>query len=122
MMRRSPFPHGARVAFLSVLAASSSIAAALCADPQVGSGVGLPLLIPTDDAVQYGTGWAVPLRAARPKWYTAALDRQVLGAVGTPVTAPQDAPLPSEVGIRPGAWMISPHGCTMNFIFQSGGE
>ena len=35
--------------------------------------------------------------------------------------APVDAPLPGEVGIRPGSWMISPFLCTMNFIFQSGG-
>ena len=35
--------------------------------------------------------------------------------------APVDAPLPGEVGIRPGSWMISPFLCTMNFIFQNGG-
>ena len=36
-------------------------------------------------------------------------------------TAPVDAPLPGEVGIRPGSWMISPFWCTMNYIFQKGG-
>jgi hypothetical protein len=39
-----------------------------------------------------------------------------------PVAAPKDAPLPSEVGIRPGAWMIAPAGCTMNFIFSRSGQ
>jgi hypothetical protein len=36
-------------------------------------------------------------------------------------TAPVDAPIPPYVGIRPGALMISPFICTMNFIFQKGG-
>lgn len=40
---------------------------------------------------------------------------------GTPVAAPLDAPLPSEVGIRPGSWMIEPYGCTMNFVFRKSG-
>ena len=34
--------------------------------------------------------------------------------------APVDAPLPGQVGIRPGSMMISPFICTMNFIFQKG--
>jgi hypothetical protein len=66
----------------------------------------------------YGDGFAVPLAGERPSWYTAALEQQVLAAGGQPVAAPTDAPLPSEVGIRPGAWMISPAGCTMNFVFR----
>ena len=47
---------------------------------------------------------------------------QVLAAAGVPVAAPNDAPLPSEIGIRPGAWMLSPSGCTMNFIFTRNGQ
>jgi hypothetical protein len=73
-------------------------------------------------AVPYGGGFAVPLRAARPGWYTEALHTQVLSAADRAVAAPAEAPLPSEVGIRPGAWMIAPAGCTMNFIFRSGGS
>lgn len=38
------------------------------------------------------------------------------------VAAPVQAPLPSTVGIRPGAWMIAPAGCMMNFVFQKGGS
>jgi hypothetical protein len=71
-------------------------------------------------AVPYGGGYAIPLRAERPSWYTAKLHQQVLQAGGSPVDAPAQAPLPSEIGIRPGAWMIAPAGCTMNFIFQQG--
>lgn len=71
-------------------------------------------------AVPYGGGYAIPLRAERPSWYTAELRQQVLQAGGSPVEAPAQAPLPSEIGIRPGAWMIAPAGCTMNFIFQQG--
>jgi len=59
------------------------------------------------------------LKRAQPAWYTQAVKRDVEddGAA----TAPVDAPLPGEVGIRPGSWMISPFWCTMNFIFQKGG-
>ena len=73
-------------------------------------------------AVPYEDGWAVPLEGARPDWFTPALEAQVLAAGGMPVAAPKDAPLPSEVGIRPGAWMIAPAGCTMNFIFSRSGQ
>lgn len=62
-------------------------------------------------------GWAIPLRGEIPKWYTPELREQVLAVPGMPVAAPPDAPLPSEVGIRPGAWMVDPAGCTMNFVF-----
>ena len=70
--------------------------------------------------VPYEGGWAVPLKAATPSWYTPALAARVHEAAGVPVAAPTDAPLPGEVGIRPGSWMISPAGCTMNFVFRSG--
>ena len=58
----------------------------------------------------------VPLRAPSPEWYTPELAAQVAqrGVTAPPV----DAPLPGEVGIRPGSWMISPYWCTMNFIFR----
>lgn len=68
----------------------------------------------------YAGGWAIPLRAERPSWYTPALAARVDAADGVPVAAPTDAPLPGEVGIRPGSWMLSPSGCTMNFVFASG--
>jgi hypothetical protein len=72
-------------------------------------------------AVAYEGGYAIPLEGARPDWYTAELEQRVLSAEGQPVAAPMDAPLPSEIGIRPGSWMISPAGCTMNFVFQKSG-
>jgi hypothetical protein len=71
--------------------------------------------------VPFENGYAIELKGARPDWYTAELERQVLAAQGQPVQAPPDAPLPGEVGIRPGSWMISPAGCTMNFVFQKSG-
>jgi hypothetical protein len=76
----------------------------------------------SSEAAPHEGGWAVPLRAATPAWYTADLAREVDAANGEPVAAPNDAPLPSEVGIRPGAWMIAPAGCTMNFIFAKSGS
>jgi hypothetical protein len=57
-----------------------------------------------------------------PSWYTAELAHEVHAAAGRPVAAPAGAPLPSEVGIRPGSWMIEPSGCTMNFVFGSPGS
>jgi hypothetical protein len=70
----------------------------------------------------YGAGYAVPLEASRPDWYTRKVRRRVRAADGEPVQAPPDAPLPSEVGIRPGSWMIDPAGCTMNFVFANSGQ
>lgn len=72
------------------------------------------------ETIPYEEGWAIPLKGARPSWYTADIEEQVRRADGAPVLAPKDAPLPSEVGIRPGSWMIAPAGCTMNFIFSKG--
>jgi hypothetical protein len=72
-------------------------------------------------AVPFENGYAIELRGARPDWYTPQLEQQVLAAQGQPVAAPLDAPFPGEVGIRPGSWMISPAGCTMNFVFQKSG-
>ena len=72
-------------------------------------------------AVPYEDGWAVPLKGSTPSWYTPELAAKVAAADGQPVAAPTDAPLPSEVGIRPGSWMIEPYGCTMNFVFRKSG-
>lgn len=75
-----------------------------------------------------GGGWAVPLRAPRPAWVTDAL---LARAAAAPVPAPaaaseaaagSDLPLSGYVGIRPGSQMVSPSLCTMNFVFQRGGE
>lgn len=74
------------------------------------------------NTIPYGNGWAVPLEGARPDWFTKSLEQQVFAANGQPVQAPNDAPLPSVVGIRPGAWMVEPAGCTMNFVFTRNGE
>jgi hypothetical protein len=95
-------------------------AAAAASTPSVGTAARTVDLRTAPGAVRYGDGWALPLRGSQPAWYTAELRQQVLAANGAPVAAPAEAPLPSEVGIRPGAWMLSPSGCTMNFIFRSG--
>jgi hypothetical protein len=75
-----------------------------------------------EGAVPFGDGYALPLKAAQPSWFTDELAAQVDAANGAPVAAPTDAPLPGEIGIRPGSWMIAPSGCTMNFIFGSPGS
>jgi hypothetical protein len=75
-----------------------------------------------EGAVPFGDGFALPLKAAQPAWYTDELAARVDAANGAPVAAPNDAPLPGEIGIRPGSWMIAPSGCTMNFVFGSPGS
>ncbi|MDQ4146276.1 MAG: hypothetical protein M3120_01025 [Pseudomonadota bacterium] len=49
-------------------------------------------------AVPLQDGWAIPLRGARPDWYTPAPQRTVVLATGEPVAAPLNSPLPSEIG------------------------
>jgi hypothetical protein len=61
------------------------------------------------------------LRRSSPAWYTTSSKRKRPQGEGDVQTAPVDAPLPGEIGIRPGSWMVSPFWCTMNFIFQKGG-
>ena len=88
--------------------------------PAIGTAPASVDLRSVPGAAAYGAGYAVPLKAARPPWYTDALSGGARKSPGTPVPAPTDAPLPSEVGIRPGSWMIEPYACTMNFVFSRG--
>jgi hypothetical protein len=104
----------AAVAALIILVSATSASAA----PALGSQDWRS----ADGAVPFGNGYALPLKAASPAWYTDALAARVAAANGAPVAAPKDAPLPGEVGIRPGSWMIAPSGCTMNFVFGRPGS
>ena len=106
-------------AVLAALMMLVSTTAASAAAPALGSS---PNWRSVDGAVPYGIGHAVPLKAATPAWFTDALAARVDAANGAPVAAPPEAPLPGEVGIRPGSWMIAPAGCTMNFVFGSPGS
>src|SRR5215210_244250 len=107
-----------RAAILAALLILVSATAASAATPTLGSS---PDWRTVDGAVPYGVGHAVPLKAAVPAWFTDELAERVHAANGAPVAAPPEAPLPGEVGIRPGSWMIAPAGCTMNFVFGSPG-
>jgi hypothetical protein len=69
-------------------------------------------------ALKSGTARVVERKRESPAWFTPDLERQVLEN-GT-AQAPVDAPLPGQVGIRPGSMMVSPFICTMNFIFRQG--
>ncbi len=106
-------------AYLFALAQMPALAQA--GAPAIGRAAESVYLTSVPGAVAYEEGFGIPLRGAKPAWYTAALAQQVAKAGGRPVAAPSDAPLPSEVGIRPGAWMISPAGCSMNFVFRKQG-
>jgi hypothetical protein len=108
-----------RAALLAALIVLMTATGASAATPSLGSS---PDWSTVDGAVAYGTGHAIPLKAATPAWFTDDLAAQVEAANGAPLAAPTDAPLPGEVGIRPGSWMIAPAGCTMNFVFGSPGS
>jgi len=116
------FRSGAALIFALVLIALASTGAlAATRSPEVGTSAEEIDLSTVPGTTPYGEGSAIPLRGDVPDWYTSELAARVDAANGEPVAAPNDAPLPSEVGIRPGAWMISPYGCTMNFIFEQAG-
>jgi hypothetical protein len=112
MLRRIMAAAGA--ALVSLAMASTASAATAAGSSLEGLDLG--------SAVPYQGGHAIPLKAKRPAWFTRELERRVDAADGVPVQAPPDAPLPSEVGIRPGSWMLAPAGCTMNFVFGSPGS
>jgi hypothetical protein len=67
----------------------------------------------------------VELEAPRPDWYTPSLHAQVVaaGERGESVPLPEGVDYPTSglafTGIRPGSWIISPSGCTANFVFGS---
>jgi hypothetical protein len=102
----------------AVLLLATLPAHAAWAAPPVGTSAGNVDLSRVPASSAYANGWAIPLAGSKPSWLTPQLEQEVAAAAGQPVAAPSDAPLPSEVGIRPGAWMISPYGCTMNFVFR----
>ena len=67
----------------------------------------------------------VELKAPQPDWYTPALHERVVaaGERGESVPIPEGVDYPTSglafTGIRPGAWIIAPSGCTTNFVFGS---
>jgi len=109
-----------RCVLAAVLAVTVMLVAATAASaaPSLGSAAWRD----ADGAVPFDGGYAIPLEAAQPAWFTDELAARVDAANGAPVAAPNDAPLPGEIGIRPGSWMIAPSGCTMNFIFGAPGS
>lgn len=92
--------------------------------PATGAGATTPALTTVGDAqsqpahasARSQIPAAVPSTLANaPAWAAVATGL----APGQVMPAPVDAPLPSQVGLRPGTAMVSPAGCTMNFVFQS---
>jgi hypothetical protein len=118
---------GSRALSTAVVLAAAALspgpaASALAGTPPVGASSAEIDLRSVEGAKPHGRGYAIPLAAGRPAWYTEALAARVRASNGSPVAAPGDAPLPGEVGIRPGAWMVSPRWCTMNFVFGRAGS
>jgi hypothetical protein len=118
-MTRTRTPVAVALAAAVTLAAHPGVASAT---PDVGTAAGSVELAGAPGAIRYADGHAIPLEGARPAWFTPQLEQRVMEARGEPVAAPAQAPLPGTIGIRPGSWMISPAGCTMNFIFRKSGS
>jgi hypothetical protein len=70
-------------------------------------------------ALKSGEKSVVEMKAPQPSWFTPELEAKV--RENGVAAAPVDAPLPGQVGIRPGSMMISPFICTMNYVFQKSG-
>ena len=67
-----------------------------------------------------------PLMTPRPSWFTDELKARVVAAGEHGVPLPDGVEVPTSglafTGIRPGAWMLLPAGCTMNFVFGTPGN
>jgi hypothetical protein len=117
----------ATILFLSSSVASASVS------PTLGSVVDGAAAADYPDARQLADGrWAVPMKSAKPSWLTPEIELAAKNGKGKPQPAPAaapaipgppvDAPAAGFVGIRPGSWMVSPAGCTMNFVFGTPGN
>ena len=97
------------------LALLVAVLLAFVAMPQASARPSLPKLNP------FAGRQVVELKAPKPAWFTDALAAQVHAAGPAGVALPAGATVPASslafTGIRPGAWMLSPSGCTLNFVF-----
>ena len=100
------------------LALLAAVVAVLLASP---ASAAAPAPIPDGAIPLDGGGYAQPLKAPQPDWYTPQLHKQIIAAGAEGVPIPENADIPASglafTGIRPGAWMFAPSWCTMNFVF-----
>ena len=100
----------------------AAVAAMLCL-PLTTAGAKAPKLLESPDFSS-----AVELKEPQPDWYTPELHRRAVaaGKKGKTVAVPEgvDLEIPASglafTGIRPGSWILSPAGCTTNFVFGNG--
>jgi hypothetical protein len=103
---------------LTAVAAAFALALPMTATPAAGTPTGA-----TVSGVR-----VVELKAPKPDWYTTALHDRVMAAAkhGEGVPIPEGVDYPTSglafTGIRPGAWIIAPAGCTTNFVFGSASD
>lgn len=108
-----------------------SAAALAAAGVLLGTGTAAHATLPATEA---GTGdpfagaTVTELIAPTPSWYTDELHAKAVAAAerGEGVAIPDGIDYPASAlaftGIRPGSWIISPGGCTANFVFGSEGD
>jgi hypothetical protein len=104
----------------------AALAALLCLPASMAGAKAPKLLKGTQKAPDFSR--AVELMEPEPSWYTPALHRRAVaaGKKGKTVPVPEgvDLKIPTSglafTGIRPGSWILSPAGCTTNFVFGNG--
>ena len=109
-----------------ILAAAASLLL-LALLPTASSGAAdLDLKLPKGAIPLETGGYALELKAPVPDWYTPQLHQRVIAAgrdgVPVPAEASKEYSSLAFMGIRPGAWILSPGGCTTNFVFGSSGS
>lgn len=88
----------------------------------------LPMTIGSGATSPFAGATVSELKKPTPSWYTAELHEKAVAAAanGEGVAIPDGVDYPTSAlsftGIRPGAWIISPAGCTTNFVFGSEGK
>lgn len=75
-----------------------------------------------DGAYQLPDGtWAIPLKGSRAAWIREEMYERLMNGESVQTTSPTPIPVDTALfsRIRPGAWMLGPHPCTLNYIFKN---
>jgi hypothetical protein len=88
----------------------------------------LPMTTTSGATTPFAGASVSELKKPTPDWYTDELHAKAVAAArtGDGVAIPAGVDYPTSgllfTGIRPGAWIISPAGCTTNFVFGRSGD
>ncbi len=120
---------------ISRAAAVIAVVAAMGAAGPMSAAAGPPAYGPAGHGTGHEAGHEAATRASgpvtapivpEPNWFTDAVASQAWAAaqLGAAIPLPDDADIPTSSllfpGIRPGSRMVSPSGCTLNYVFGTG--